>query len=148
MMTLDLAFKLSNNLAMIGWILLLALPRWKWTVKLVTGIVVTILAVLYVVFVVQALSPEEMKSFGTLEGIMELFTDKGAVLAGWIHYLAFDLMVGVFIVTNAIRNKISHWLVIPCLLLTFMLGPTGLLIYLVIRMVKTRSYFLATESIQ
>jgi hypothetical protein len=147
-MTLDLAFKLSNNLAMIGWILLLALPRWKWTVKLVTGIVVTILAVLYVVFVVQALSPEEMKSFGTLEGIMELFTDKGAVLAGWIHYLAFDLMVGVFIVTNAIRNKISHWLVIPCLLLTFMLGPTGLLIYLVIRMVKTRSYFLATESIQ
>ncbi len=146
-MTLDLAFKLSNNLAMIGWILLLALPRWKWTVKLVTGIVVTILAVLYVVFVVQALSPEEMKSFGTLEGIMELFTDKGAVLAGWIHYLAFDLMVGVFIVTNAIKNKISHWFVIPCLLLTFMLGPTGLLIYLIIRMIKTRSYFLNTQSI-
>jgi hypothetical protein len=140
-MSPDQIFQFSNNLAMIGWIMLLALPRWKWTTKIVLGIMVTILSILYVVFVFQALNPEDMKSFGTLEGIMELFTNKTAVLVGWIHYLAFDLMVGIFIVTNAQKNKITHWLVIPCLLLTFMLGPTGLVIYLIIRLIYTKKYF-------
>jgi hypothetical protein len=140
-MTPDQLFQISNNLAMLGWILLIVLPRWKWSTKAVIGIIVTILSALYVAYIFQAISPEEMKSFGSLEGIMELFTKKTAVLVGWIHYLAFDLMVGVFIVNNARKNEISHWLVIPCLLLTFMLGPTGLLIYLIIRWVKTKQYF-------
>jgi hypothetical protein len=140
-MSLDLVFKLSNNLAMIGWLLLLIVPNWKWTSKLVIGTVVTILALLYIGFIFQAMNPEDMSSFGSLDGILQLFTNKAAVLAGWLHYLAFDLMVGVFIVNDGAKNHVYRFILIPCLLLTFMLGPTGLLLYLIIRWVKTKQYF-------
>ena len=140
-MSIDQIFQLSNNLAMLGWLFLLIVPNWKWTAKIVIGIIVTILAILYITFIVQAMNPEDMRSFGTLEGIMELFTNKKAVFAGWLHYLAFDLMVGIFIVNDAARSKVNRFLVIPCLLLTFMLGPTGLLLYLIIRWIRTRKYF-------
>ena len=144
-MSTDLVFSLSNNLAMLGWLMLLAVPNWKWTPKIVLGTAVTILSILYVTYIFQALSPDEMKNFGTLEGIMELFTRKTAVLVGWIHYLAFDLMVGIFIVTDSKKNRINRWIVAPTLLLTFMLGPTGLLVYLIIRFIKTKKYFVDFE---
>lgn len=140
-MSTDQFFQLSNNLAMLGWLFLLIVPNWKWTAKIVIGVIVTLLAIFYISFIVQAMNPEDMKSFGSLEGIMELFTNKKAVLAGWIHYLAFDLMVGIFIVHDAAKNRVNRFLVIPCLLFTFMLGPTGLLLYLIIRWVRTRQYF-------
>ena len=57
-----------------------------------------------------------------------LFTSPHAVLAGWIHYLAFDLFVGAWEVRDARRHGLSHWMVVPCLALTLMLGPFGLLI--------------------
>jgi hypothetical protein len=140
-MTPDQIFSLSNNLAMLGWLLLLIVPNWKWTAKIIIGVIITILAVLYITFIVQAMNPQDMSSFGSLEGIMQLFTNKKAVLAGWLHYLAFDLMVGIFIVNDGAKNKINRFILVPCLLLTFMLGPTGLLLYLIIRMIRTKQYF-------
>ena len=140
----DFIFSISNYIAMAGWMFLILLPKWKWTARLVIGVNVTLLALFYVFMIVQSLRPEDMQSFGSLEGIMQLFTHKGAVLAGWIHYLAFDLMTGLFIVANAAKNKINHWIVLPCLFFTFMLGPAGLLLYLIIRMVYTRKYFVET----
>jgi hypothetical protein len=56
------------------------------------------------------------------------------VLADWIHYLAFDLFVGVWEVKDAQAKNISHWFVIPCLFLTFMLGPIGFLLYSILRL--------------
>jgi hypothetical protein len=60
------------------------------------------------------------------------------LLAGWVHYLFFDLFVGSFEVRDAQRHAISHVILLPCLLFTFMLGPIGFLLYLVVRAVKTR----------
>jgi hypothetical protein len=140
-MTVDQIFSLSNNLAMLGWLFLLIVPNWKWTAKIVIGVIITILAILYIAFIFQAMNPQDMSSFGSLEGIMQLFTNKKAVLAGWLHYLAFDLMVGIFIVNDGAKNNINRFILIPCLLLTFMLGPTGLLLYLIIRMIRTKQYF-------
>jgi hypothetical protein len=74
---------------------------------------------------------------------MELFTDKTAVTAGWVHYLAFDLFTGIWIKKNAQKYNVHHLILIPCLLLTFMLGPIGLLLYLLIRLIKTKQYFAA-----
>ena len=72
---------------------------------------------------------------------MKLFTDEWTVLAAWIHYLVFDMFVGIWEVKDAQKKGISHWFVIPCLVLTFMLGPIGFLLYSVLR------FFLAkTES--
>jgi hypothetical protein len=54
-------------------------------------------------------------------------------LAGWIHYLAFDLLVGIWEVRDSHERGVPHWLVIPCLFFTFMLGPIGFLLYCAVR---------------
>lgn len=84
---------------------------------------------------------DDFKAFGSLEGVMGLFQDKTMLTAGWVHYLAFDLFVGTWISLNARKHGINHWLLIPVLLLTFMLGPVGLLIYLLVRWIRSRRYF-------
>lgn len=134
-------FQASNSFAMLTWLLLLFLPRWKWTGRIVVGVSVSLLAALYVFFVFQTFTADSFGDFGSLAGVMSLFTQEKAVLVGWIHYLAFDLMVGYYITRDSVKHGISHLVIVPCLLCTFMLGPTGLLLYFLIRLVKTKQYF-------
>ncbi len=69
---------------------------------------------------------------------MLLFTDRWLVLAGWVHYLAFDLFIGSWQVRDARRNRVPFVLVVPCLVLTFLFGPIGLLLYLLLAGVASR----------
>ena len=69
----------------------------------------------------------------SLEGVMRLFASPWLVLAGWLHYLAFDLFVGAWLTRDASRNGIRHVLVVPCLIATLLAGPIGLGSYLVLR---------------
>ena len=142
-MTPDKVFQICNAIAMIGWIFLIVLPMWNASDKFIIGIIVTLFAIIYTYYIAANLSAIDLKSFGSLKGVTALFTNPLAVLIGWVHYLAFDLMVGIWIKRNSLKNGISHWLIIPCLLLTFMFGPVGLLLYLLIRFAKTRNYFSA-----
>ena len=71
---------------------------------------------------------------------MALFTSPFAVLAGWVHYLAFELFVGAWEVRDARRRNVPHLLVVPCLALTLMLGPAGLMSYLMLRFACTRTW--------
>ena len=64
---------------------------------------------------------------------MPLFTSPEIALAGWVHYLAFDLFVGAWEVRTARREAIPHLLVLPCLVLTFLFGPVGFLLFLGLR---------------
>ncbi|MBC7689990.1 MAG: DUF4281 domain-containing protein [Aquabacterium sp.] len=136
-------FKIASALVLPGWLLLIIFPRWQWTDKIITGVIVALLAAAYIYCIAQVFTPGTMKSFGTLDGVMKLFTNETAVLAGWIHYLAFDLMTGLFETKNAQKHNIHHLLVIPCLFLTFMFGPAGLLLYLIIRVFVIKKYFAA-----
>ena len=77
--------------------------------------------------------------FFTLEQVHTLFQHPHSVLVGWTHYLAFDLFIGSWEVRDAQRHGISHFVVIPCLILTFLFGPIGLLLYLAIRLAKSRT---------
>ena len=77
-------------------------------------------------------APEGM-TFLTLYGVMIGFTAPHIVVAGWIHYLIFDLFVGAWESRDAMRRGVPHGLVIPCLLATFMFGPVGLLLYVLVR---------------
>jgi hypothetical protein len=140
-MTHEQLFQLSNGLALAGWLLLLIVPYWKWTSRITTGVVITLLSVLYMVLLFTSLNFSDFQSFSSLEGLRGLFNSDGAVLVGWIHYLAFDMMVGQYIVSNAARNGVNRYVIIPCLLLTFMAGPTGLVLYFLIRTFRTRRYF-------
>lgn len=137
----DIVFSLSNSLAMLGWLILIIFPKWKWTSRLLTGVIITLFAVIYAWLIFSTLKPGDFDSFSSLQGVMQLFSDEKAVLAGWIHFLAFDLMTGMYIMNNAQKYQINRWIVFPCLLFTFMLGPFGLLLYFLVRMLKTKSYF-------
>lgn len=132
-MNAETIFGIANPVALVGWILLLVAPRFSWTRKLVlSGIVPLLLSVAYLVLIAMFFGRSE-GGFGTLADVMKLFANPWTALAGWIHYLAFDLFVGAWEVRDAQRNGISHWLVAPCLIFTFLLGPIGLLLYHVIR---------------
>src|ERR1700761_2792937 len=118
-------FPIANLIAMAGWILLAVAPRWKWTQNIVSaGSISLLLSVAYLVLIILFWGSAE-GGFGSLPDVMKLFTNEWVVLAGWIHYLAFDLFVGSWEVKDAKERGISHWFVIPCLFFTFMFGPIG-----------------------
>jgi hypothetical protein len=138
MKTLSAAFYAANAVAVIGWLVLFGYPFWPQAARLaVLSISVTLLCVLYCwfAFFVRHLREPGTKTggggFSSLTGVVNLFRSPRVVLAGWIHYLAFDLMVGLYIVTDAARVGIIHWWLVPALFLTLMFGPAGLLLYLV-----------------
>jgi hypothetical protein len=131
-------FTIVNLVAIFGWLLISILPTWKYTrIVVLSGAVPLLLSVAYLVLIVLFFGSAE-GGFGSLEGVMKLFTNQWAVLAGWIHYLAFDLFVGSWEVSDSQRNGISHVLVIPCLFLTFVFGPIGFLLYVVIKLLMPR----------
>jgi hypothetical protein len=143
-MSSDSVFQICSTVAMLGWIVLLILsPFWGSFDKFLIGVIITLFAIVYAWLVLKVFTPGDFEKFGSLNGVMDLFTNKTAVTAGWVHYLAFDLMVGTWIKKNGLKYNISHWVLVPCLLLTFMLGPVGLLLYLVIRLIKTKQYFIS-----
>jgi ABA4-like protein len=139
-MTNDKLFSLAGMVAMIGWIVLIMMPFWKQRDQYVFGLPVVLLAILYSFLIFGGFDSNTLKNFGSLDGVATLFSNKAMLLAGWIHYLAFDLFTGIYIVRNARTNGINHWLTLPALLLTFLFGPFGLLLYFVTRVVKSRKY--------
>ena len=135
----ELIFTISGRLVMPAWLLLIFLPRWKWTEKLVFYVwIPSIIAVFYIYLMSTALPFSEGAGFGSVKAVMNLFTIPAVAAAGWIHYLAFDLFVGAWEVRDAQRRNVNHLLVVPCLMLTLMAGPAGLLLYFVIRYLFVR----------
>lgn len=126
-------FSVVNFVSILGWLLIAILPRWKYTrLVVLSGAVPLLLSVAYLGLVVMFFGNAE-GGFSSLANVMKLFTNEWAVLAGWIHFLAFDLFVGSWEVKDSQERGISHVLVIPCLFLTFMLGPIGFLLYSILR---------------
>lgn len=133
-MSADTLFSVCSFIVLPGWILLIFLPRWSWTTKLISSVVIPLLlALVYLKLAITDFAVAE-GGFGSLSEIAKLFENKNLLLAGWIHYLAFDLFVGSWEVRDAQKLQITHYLVIPCLFLTFMFGPIGYLLYFIIRL--------------
>jgi hypothetical protein len=138
-MSADQLFRVCNLAALIGWIILVFAGRAKWAARLVTGLLIpALLAIIYVTLLALHWG-EGNGGFNTLDALMALFTNRWTVLAGWVHYLAFDLFIGSWEVRDSQRLGISHFWTIPCLLLTFLIGPAGLLCYLILRSIKSGS---------
>jgi len=130
-------FGVANGIAILGWVLLAALPRRRWVTDVVTGAALPIaFAVLYVAIVATRFVGAE-GSFSTLDGVATLFTNQWILLAGWVHYLAFDLLIGTWETRDARERGVSHLLLIPCLFLTLMFGPAGWLLYMGVRRART-----------
>jgi len=133
-MTPETVFIVCNYGVIPAWILLAVAPSWVWTQRVVHQIwVPMLLGVVYLGAL--AVSPPSPygASFASLSGVMLLFSNPYFALAGWVHYLVFDLFIGAWQVRDARRRGIPHLYVLPCLFLTLMAGPIGLLAYITLR---------------
>ncbi|UOQ77913.1 ABA4-like family protein [Hymenobacter sp. 5516J-16] len=129
-------FSVANPLALLGWALLVLAPRWRLTQAVVlSGALPLLLAGAYALLIgSHYLSPQAGQGgFSSLTEVAALFQDPWALLAGWLHYLCFDLSLGIWESLDARRRGVPHWLLVPCLLLTFLFGPVGLLLYSLVR---------------
>jgi hypothetical protein len=136
-MNFEIAFSLINLLVIPGWILLLFVPNWKWTGRIVHSVLIpALLSITYAYFIIWGMffgGAVEGAGMGSLAEVMALFTSPVSMLAGWTHYLVVDLFVGAWIVRDGTRRGVGALWRVPCLLLTFMFGPLGLGLYLLLR---------------
>jgi hypothetical protein len=146
-MTPEQLFSILNLIAMAAWLPLVFLPRQRWATTVVPVVVPLLLAVVYVVLLAMTVGRTE-GGFSSLAGVRALFENPWALLAGWTHYLAFDLFVGGWEVRDAQRRGISHLLIVPVLALTFLVGPGGLLLYLAIRSFAPAAGAPSTRSVE
>ena len=127
------AFQIASSAAIAGWAALIAglfLPGLRGRAVDLTRIVIpSFLATAYMVLLAQGWGKAAGGGFGSIEQVRLLFSVDAALAAGWLHYLAFDLFVGSWIVTDGLERGVRRWLLIPCLALTFLFGPAGLLLY-------------------
>jgi hypothetical protein len=134
----DSLFSLANSVAAVAWLVLILAPdRWRLP-RLAAGGTALALAILYAALIAVFWSSGE-GGFGSLSGVAGLFEQRGLLLAGWVHYLAFDLLIGLWEREEAARIGLSRWLLLPCLFLTFMFGPIGWLLFLAVRRYHVRS---------
>ena len=137
-MNFELAFSVAGILAMTGWLTLLAspfIPKWSnW----ISGFIIPLILSFGYAGLFILSRQNEGGGFGSLAEVMTLFTYPDAALAGWVHFLAFDLFIGAWECRTARFEEIRFWFVIPCLALTFMFGPLGLLVFLALRAISKR----------
>lgn len=130
-------FSFSGPLAIAGWLVLIVSPLMPRIAQTISGLVIpAILSLAYTVFILIGWAGAP-GGFDSLASVMLLFDTPMVALAGWVHYLAFDLFIGAWEVRTARREGIPHLLVLPCLLLTFLFGPIGLILFLTIRFART-----------
>ena len=145
-MSLEQIFSLCGMLVLPGWLLLVFLPRWKWTARLVCPVVIPLVLACVYLWLIATTFGRTPGGFGSLAEVSLLFQNPRALLAGWIHYLAFDLFIGSWEVRDAQRVGVHHLLVVPCLVLTFLFGPIGLLLYFILRASIRRKLFVEGET--
>ena len=137
-MSPDALFQLANPLALLGWLVLLAAPLAPRVAQAISAAAIPLLLGLAYSGLILAFWWDARGGFGSLAEVQTLFTHPHIALAGWVHYLAFDLFIGAWEVRTARAESIPHWMVVPCLILTFLFGPAGLLAFAVLRFTLTR----------
>ncbi|WP_122074960.1 ABA4-like family protein [Pseudophaeobacter sp. EL27] len=143
-MILETSFSIAGIVAMVGWVLLLVSPLMpKWS-DLIAGVMLpSLLSLGYVILLVFP-AAESGGGFGTLAEVMELFSYEQAALAAWVHFLAFDLVIGAWACRKARSDGMAFWFVAPCLPVIFLFGPAGFLLFLAIR--ATRSFMVKAQA--
>lgn len=138
-MSPETLFSIVSTAIVPGWLLLVVAPR-AWITKrtILSGLYPLVFAAVYLVLIA-VFYPGAPGGFGSLADVDQLFRNPYLLLAGWVHYLAFDLFVGAWEVRDAAGRGIPHLALVPCLVLTFLFGPIGLLAYHGLRALVARS---------
>jgi hypothetical protein len=132
---METVFQIVNLIVLPFWFLMIVLPTWRWTQRIIGLVwILTPLPILYVILLAPNLGRiGPLFNNPHLTDIASLLGRPEGALIGWIHFLAFDLFVGRWIYLDSRERGINPWLMAPILLLTFGLGPCGLLVYLLTR---------------
>lgn len=133
---LESLFSVANTTALVSWGVLILLPRTRFLRRLVQVLSIGGLCLAYAVLIQLYFFSVPGGGFGTLAAVQRLFEVPEVALAGWIHYLAFDLFVGLWIAQRADALGLSRWLQAPVLVVTFMFGPIGLLLFGLLRFAR------------
>ena len=141
----ELIFELASVAAILGWLLLtagvLARPGARRRLLLLVGGRATpvLLCTVYLALLVAYWGSSPGGNFGSLEGVAQLFSSRGKLLGGWLHYLAFDLFIGRWVIDDVLNSERSRWSLAVTLPLTFLFGPAGLLLHFTIRGLRSRT---------
>ena len=138
-MTPQEGFSAANPLALLGWLLLCAglFSRGAWRERLLVAggrALPLLLCLAYAVVLYTHWGTAPGGGFGNLDQVATMFRSPGLLLAGWIHFLAFDLFVGRWIIDDALAHRLPRPAVLPSLLLTFLFGPIGLGLHVSMRL--------------
>jgi hypothetical protein len=131
-------YSFFNAFAFFAWLTLFIAPQSEAVRKILLNLVLLFFAVCYTYLLITTFQLESIRDFSTLKGLQALFSNEEALLAGWLHYLAFDLLAGITIAKDATKLGFSRYLIPIFLLFTFMAGPLGWLLYFAARLIKTR----------
>ena len=126
-------FTAGNALAVLGWLALVVFPGRPVVVDRLVGLGIPALLGLAYAGLMAAFFADAEGGFSSIAAVRALFQSDALLVAGWLHYLAFDLFVGAWQVRTARAEGLAHLLVVPCLVLTFLFGPVGLLAFLALR---------------
>lgn len=146
-MSWEAIFSAVSLLAMIAWAILILAPRKPVLLAAVLYLGVGLLCLVYAGGLVSVLGgfvdpvgpAGGAVDFTTIEGVRSIFASNGGVTIGWTHYLAFDLFVGLWIARDADAKGFSRLVQAPILFATFMAGPVGLLVWLILRDRRARA---------
>jgi hypothetical protein len=127
-MTPEDVFSLAGVAAMVGWGLLILGPRrFGWLNAVPLWVIPAGLSAAYGLLILSRFSGTG-GGFDSLASVARLMSDDWALLAGWVHYLAFDLFVGAVMAARMDRVGVGRVVQAPILASIFMLGPFGFLV--------------------
>ena len=141
----DTVFGVMNIAAIIAWVVLIFLPRKPivYSILLYGGVlmmcfVYTAAMLSVLTGLVDPVGGGAQWDFSSIESVRAIFVSDGGIVIGWVHYLAFDLFVGIWVARDADDKEFSRIIQAPILFLTFMAGPVGLFLWLLIREPRAR----------
>ena len=133
-MTPDALFQITNPIALLGWLALIIAPLAPRLTDAIANLIIPLLMSVAYSALILAYWAGATGGYDSLPNVMALFTDPHIALAGWVHYLAFDLFVGAWAVRTARAEAIPHLLTLPHLALIFLFGPAGFLTFHAMRL--------------
>lgn len=128
-MTADDLFGLASAAVLPGWLILIFAPRgqWVWLDRVPALILPLALSALYSGLILTYFGASG-GGFGSIAAVRMLFASDYGLVAGWVHYLAFDLIVGAMMATKMDQMGLSRLSQAPLLGLIFLFGPIGVLL--------------------
>jgi hypothetical protein len=132
-MAMETIFSTGSSVALLGWLLLVFVPYWRGIAQFVAAVAIPVVLSLAYTALIGVWWSRAEGGFSSIEDVETLFQSRPMLVAGWLHYLAFDLWFGAWISREARKEGIPHLLVVPLLPLTLMFGPIGFLAFTLMR---------------